>query len=99
MKLKREKRIASLEGMSVGGEHMVFPHIRETFYSVRVQYNDIRPSETIVLEDFEKLSINAIKGIEMKREDVRAMVRPISSRAVPRNWTTTDIPIVFHLSL
>ena len=44
MKLRREKRIASLVGASVEWEHMVFPHIRETFYSAGMQYNDIKPS-------------------------------------------------------
>ena len=37
MRLKREKRVASLIGASVKREHMVFPHICETFYSAKVQ--------------------------------------------------------------
>ena len=32
MKMNRERRMASLEGTIVEGEHMVFPHLRETFY-------------------------------------------------------------------
>ena len=34
MRLKIEKMIANLVGVLVEAEHMVFPHIRETFYSV-----------------------------------------------------------------
>ncbi|XWS75409.1 hypothetical protein CRYUN_Cryun01aG0085000 [Craigia yunnanensis] len=96
--LKREKRIANLMGATLEGEPMVFPHLRETFYSVEVQYDNIRPSGTAIFEDFEKLSINAIKGMEVKGEDVRAMVHLMSPRAAPRNWTTIDIHNVFHLS-
>ena len=94
---KGEKRIASLVGASVEGEHMVFPHIRETFYSVGMQHNDIKPSRTASLKEFGKLSFNAIEGIDVKEEDVRAMVHPMPSGAL-RNWIVTDIPIVFHLS-
>ena len=82
--LRREKRIASLVGALVEGEHMVFPHICETFYSVEMQNNDIKPSGAASLEEFEKLSINAIEGIDVKKEDVRAMVHPMLSEA-PRN--------------
>ena len=99
MKLRRKKRIASLVGMLVEGEHMVFLHIGETFYSVGVQHNDIKPSGAAILEGFEKLSINVIEGLNVKEEDVRAMVRPMSSGATPRNWSATDIPTIFHLSL
>ena len=95
--LKREKRIANLEGASIEGEHTVFPHICET-YLVGVQHDNIRPSETVVLEDFTKLFVNTIEGMEMKGEDVRAIVRPISSGVAPRNWTAINIPIVFHPS-
>ena len=72
-------------GTSVKVEHMVFPHIHETFYLAGVQHNDIWPSETTFLEDFKKLSVNAIKGMEMKEEDVKVMVRPMSSGTAPRN--------------
>ena len=95
MKLKREKKIASLGGSSVGGEHTVFPHICETFYSVGVQHNDIKPSEATSLGEFEKLAVNAIEGMNVKKEDFRAMVRPMSSETTPRNWIATDIPTVF----
>ena len=64
---------------------MAFLHIHETFYLVEVQHNGIRPSVTIVLEDFKKISVNAIEGMKMEGEDVRAMVRPLSSGAAPRN--------------
>ena len=97
MKLRREKRIASLMGVSVKMEHMVFPHICETFYSIRMQHNDIKPSGATRLDRFEKLYFNAIEGINMKKEDVRAMVSSMPSGAL-RNWTVTDIPTVFHLS-
>ena len=83
--LRREKKIASLVGAIVEGEHMVFPHLRETFHLVGVHHEDIKPSETIILEDFEEMSVNAIKGMDVKEEDIRAMVRPTSSGAAPRN--------------
>ena len=95
MKLRREKRIDSLVGASIEGEHMVFPHIRETFYSVEMQHNDIKPSGAASLEEFEKLSVNAIEGINMKEEDVRAMMRPMSSGVIPRNWSATYILTIF----
>ena len=98
MKLKRDKRIASLMGASIQREHMVFPHIRETFYSTGVQHNDIKPSGVASLEGFEKLAINGIEGINVKEEDVRAIVCLISSGATPRNWTATNIPTIFQLS-
>ena len=85
-------------GTIVEGEHMVFPYLRETFYSVGVQYDDIRPIGTAILEEFEKMTINAIKGVKVKEENARAMVRPMSPRAIPRNWTATNIPTIFHLS-
>ena len=96
--VRREKKIASLGGASIGGEHTVFPHIHETFYSARVQHNDIRPIEAVVLKDFEKMSVNAIEGIDVKLEDVKAMVRQMSSEMAPRNWTATNILTIFHLS-
>ena len=96
--LRREKRITSLVGVSVEGDHMVFPHIRETFYSIKVQHNDIKPSGAASLKGLKKLSINAIKGINGKEEDVRAMMHPMPSEMTPKNWTTTDILIIFHLS-
>ena len=46
MKLRRDKKIANLVGMSVEGEHMVFLHIYKTFYSIEVQHNDIKQSGT-----------------------------------------------------
>ena len=95
MKLKREKKIASFGGSSVGGEHTVFPHICETFYSIRMQHNDIKPSGAASLEEFEKLSVNAIEGINMKKKDVRTIVCPMASGTTPRNWTAIDIPNVF----
>ena len=98
MKMRKEKRIASLVGASVEWEHMVFPHIRETFYSARMQHNDIKPNGAASLEELEKLFVNAIEGINVTIEDVRAMVRQMSSKVTSRNWTTTDIPIVFHIS-
>ena len=94
----REKKIANLIGAIAKGEHMVFPHLRETFHSVGVQHDNIKPSGTAFLEKFEKLSINVIEGVVMKGEDIKAMVRPMSSGAVPRNWTATNIPTIFHLS-
>ena len=64
---------------------MVFPHICETFYSTGVQHNDIKPSGAASLEEFEKLSINAIGGIDVKEGDVRAMVRLMPSRMARKN--------------
>ena len=85
MKLRKDKKIASLVGASIEGERMVFPHIRETFYSARVQHNDIKPSGVASLEGFKKLSVNAIEGINVKKKDVRVMVCPMSSRVTPKN--------------
>ena len=65
MKMKRERMMASLVGAIVKGEHIVFPHLCETFYLAGVEHDDTRPSETIVLEDFEKMTINAIESIEV----------------------------------
>ena len=70
VKLEREKRIASLMGALVEREHMVFPHIHEAFYSAEMQHNDIKPSGASSLKEFEKLSISAIKGIDVKEEDI-----------------------------
>ena len=78
--------------------HMVFPHLRETFYSSKVEHDDIRPNETTTFKEFDKLTINAIEGIEVKGEDARAMVRPMSPRAAPKNWIATKIPTIFRLS-
>ena len=64
---------------------MVFPHIHETFYSSRVQHNDIKPSGVTSLEEFEKLSINAIEGIDVKEKDIRAIMFPIPSEVTPKN--------------
>ena len=96
--VRREKKIVSFVGITMEREQMVFPHLRETFHSVGVQHDDIRPSGIAILENFEKLYVNAIEDMDVKGEDVRAMVRPMSSGAAPRNWITIDIPIVFHLS-
>ena len=96
MKMRKEKRIASLVGASVKGKHMVFPHIRETFYSVVIQHNDIKPSGASNLKGFEMLFVNAIEDINVKDEDVRAMVRPMSFKVTPKNWTATDIPTFFQ---
>ena len=66
MRVKREKRIANLMGAIVEGEYMAFPHLLETFYSARVQYDEIRPSGIAILEDFERLAVNVIEGMEVK---------------------------------
>ena len=95
MKMKRERKMVSLVGAIVKGEHIVFPYLRKTFYSIGVEHDDIRPSEITVLEDFENLTSNAIEGIEVKREDARAMMRPLSLGATPMNWTATAIPTIF----
>ena len=76
---------------------MVFPHLQETFHSTGMQYDDIRPSGTTISEDFERLSVNDIKSMEVKWEDVRVMVRPSSPGATPKNWTAINIPTVFYL--
>ena len=82
---KREKRITSLVGASVEWEHIVFPHIHETFYLAGLQHNDIKPSGAASLKEFEKSSVNAIEGINVKEDNVRAMVRPMSSGTTLRN--------------
>ena len=51
MRLKKEKMIVSFVGTTVEGEHMVFPHLCETFYSIGVEHDDIRPNGTAILED------------------------------------------------
>ena len=68
---------------------MVFPHLCETFCSVGMQYDDIRPSGTAILEDFENLIVNAIEGMKVKGEDVRGMVPLMSPEATLKNWTAT----------
>ena len=60
--------MASLVGTTAKGEHKVFPHLRKTFYLTEVEHDDIKPREADVLKDFEKLTINAIKGIEVKQK-------------------------------
>ena len=62
-----------------------FPHLCETFYSIGVQYDDIRPSGTAILKYFETLYVNAIEGMEVKGEDVKAMVHPMTPGATLRN--------------
>ena len=89
MRLKREKRIASLVGATVD----VLPHLRETFYSARLEHDDIRPSGTAILEEFEKMTINAIEDVKVKREDVRAMVPQCHSESHQR----TRLPQIFLL--
>ena len=64
---------------------MVFPYLCETFYSTGVEHDNIRPSGNAILEEFEKMTINAIEGVEMKGEDARAMVRLMSPGAAPSN--------------
>ena len=76
---------------------MVFPHLYETFYSTGVEHDNIRPSETTISKEFEKMTINAIEGVEVKREDITAIVHLMSPGATPKNWTTKDISIVFLL--
>ena len=76
----------------------MFFHICETFYLVGVEHNNIKPSGTTILEKFEKLSVNTIEGTKVKREDARAMVRPMSPRTTPKNWTAINILTVFLLS-
>ena len=44
MRMRRERRITSLEGAIIEGEHMMFPHLHETFYSAGVEHDNIRPS-------------------------------------------------------
>ena len=66
---------------------MVFFHLRETFHSVGVYHDNIKPSGIAILEIFERLSVNAIEGMKMKGENIRAMVHPMSADAVPRNGT------------
>ena len=68
--MKREKKIASLMDETIKKEHMMFPHLRETFYLAGVQYNDIRPSRTAMLEKIKKLSVTAIESMEVKGENV-----------------------------
>ena len=91
------RSIASLVNATTKEEHMVFPHLRETFRLAGAQHDNIRPSGTTILENFEKLSVNAIEGMDVKRDYIRAMVHSMSSDAAPRNLTATNIPIVFHL--
>ena len=41
---RREKRMSSLKGATVEREPMVFPYLRETFYSVGIEHDEIRQS-------------------------------------------------------
>ena len=41
MKSQREKRMASLKGVIVEREPMVFPHLRKSFYSAGIEHDDI----------------------------------------------------------
>ena len=41
MKMKRERKMASLMGAIVEEEHIVSPHVHETFYSVGVEYDSV----------------------------------------------------------
>ena len=75
--------MANAKGVTVEGEHMVFPYLSETFYLVGVEHDDVRPNETAILEGLKKLTINFVEGIEVKGEDVRAMVRPLSPGVAP----------------
>ena len=63
-----------------------------------MELDDIRLSGIAILEEFEKMTINAIEGVEVKVEDVRVMVHPMSPEVAPTNWTTTTIPTIFRLS-
>ena len=45
MKSRREIRMASLKGATIKGVPMVFPHLHETFYSVGIEHDDIRPKD------------------------------------------------------
>ena len=49
--VRREKKIVSFVGITMEREQMVFPHLRETFHSVGVQHDDIRPSGIAILEN------------------------------------------------
>ena len=89
--------MASLKGMIVEREPMMFPYLRETFYSIGIEHDDIRPSQTAIVKSFEMLTINVIKGNEVKREDILAMVYPQSSGSAPINWTAIEILVVFSL--
>ena len=86
--VRREKKIVSFVGITMEREQMVFPHLRETFYSAGVQYDDIRLSGTTILEKIDKLSINAIERMEVKGEDVRAMVCLMSSN---NEWCAMEV--------
>ena len=85
-------------GATVEGEHMVFVHLCETFNLAGMEHNDIRPNGTAILEEFEKMTVNGIEGVEEIVEDVRAMVRPMSLESAPANWTTMTIPAVIPFS-
>ena len=89
--------MVSLKGAIAEGEPMVFPHLREMFHSAGVEHDDIRPDQTAMVEDFEKLSVNSVDGEEVKGDDVRAMVHPKPSRSVLTNWTFTNVLFsLFH---
>ena len=97
VRVKRENKIVSLMGGTA--ERSIWCSLTKCeTYLVGVQYDDIRPSGTAILEDFERLIVNAIEGMEVKGEDVRAMVCPISLGAALRNWTATNIPTIFLFS-
>ena len=66
MKNQKGRKVTSLKGTIVEGEHIVFPHLCETFYSVGIEHDDILPKQTAMMENFERLSVNAIEGIEVK---------------------------------
>ena len=51
-----------------------------------------------MMEDFEKLTINAIEGNEEKGEEVRAMVCPQALGLILINWISIEIHVVFSLS-
>ena len=70
MKNRKDGRVVDLNGVTTKGEPMMFPHLRETFYLAGIKHDDIWPKHTVMVEDFEKLTINAIEGDEVKGEDV-----------------------------
>ena len=96
MKMKREKRMASLVGVTVEGEHMVFLHYIRP--STQPELNMMISSQVRLppWKIFAKLTINDIEGIEMK--NTRAIVHPLSPGAAPKNWIATAIPTIFSLS-
>ena len=91
--------MTSLEGREVEKEPMLFPHLYETFLSIGLEHDDTQPNQTTRLEDFVALSINVAEEKDMKVEDIHALVRLHSSGYKLNNWSTTNIPIVFSISL